>query len=106
MASRTLFNGERNLTSIGFLNFTNQECVIHYGKLPKLVAVQQTINICVENTLFEGRALFQTVTEQLNLARDENAYVREAVEVCNQSYSESYQLTDCVNRNVSLFLTS
>lgn len=75
---------------------------MHYANLPQLATVQQTINDCVENALFEGKNLFGTVTEQLNKARNMNNYIREAVEICNQNATGN-KLTDCVNSNVSAF---
>lgn len=103
MASRTLFNGERNLTAIGFLNFTNQECVIHYGNLPELVAVQKTINDCVDQALFDGKTLLRKVTNQLDQARIENNFVSPAIANCvSNSGSSSNKLSECAEKVVSL----
>ncbi|KAL5280222.1 hypothetical protein ACFFRR_004282 [Megaselia abdita] len=95
LVSRTLFNGERNLTGIGFLNFTNQECVIHYGKLPELRAVQKTVNDCVDETLYLGEPLLRKVTLNLDQAKKRINFLRIGVENCSTNQT-GYKLTDCV----------
>lgn len=101
LIERTLYNEQRNLTAIGFMNVTNEKCVIRYGKLPELTVVQKSIADCVDTALLNSSVLFRKVNKDLEYAKSENQYIRSSVEGC--SYNYNYEGVNCANLSVSFF---
>uniref|UniRef100_T1H212 Protein TsetseEP domain-containing protein n=1 Tax=Megaselia scalaris TaxID=36166 RepID=T1H212_MEGSC len=96
LVSRTLFHGERNFTNLAFLNISSQDCVIHYGRLPELATVQGTINNCISDASRDGGFLLLKVEVSLDNAREENNFIKKAVDNCATN-NTGYKLSDCVN---------
>lgn len=74
--------------------------MIHYGRLPELATVQGTINNCISDASRDGGFLLLNVEVSLDNAREENNFIKKAVDNCATN-NTGYKLTDCVNAAVS-----
>uniref|UniRef100_T1GWT7 Uncharacterized protein n=1 Tax=Megaselia scalaris TaxID=36166 RepID=T1GWT7_MEGSC len=85
MVDRKISEFTSELTLFGFLNETNQNCVVKYGKIPDVEAFKFKINTCV-NT---AASSFNTYTRVLQVAlnnlinaKSYNSYIRSESQKC------------------------
>uniref|UniRef100_T1H285 Uncharacterized protein n=1 Tax=Megaselia scalaris TaxID=36166 RepID=T1H285_MEGSC len=107
MVERTISEFTSELTLFGFLNETNQNCVVKYARIPDVEAFTNKINICANtasSTFNSYNSVLQVALNNLANAKTYNGNIRWESQVCYNNYIQynSEKMPSCIQSSIDL----
>ncbi|KAL5280224.1 hypothetical protein ACFFRR_004283 [Megaselia abdita] len=104
MVERTIDNYVQDLTVFGFLNVTNQNCVVKYAEVPNIDAHKLAINTCANKAKIAFSGALNAAQTQITSAKSYNLNIKTGTETCyTNNKSDNQKMGDCINLRVSFY---
>lgn len=99
----TISDYAQELTLFGFLNETNQNCVVKYARIPDVDKEKLAINTCANRANYAFAGSLSISKAQIKTAKDYNSLIRTYSEsTCYANYkSDKQKMGECINQRVS-----
>lgn len=105
MVERKISEFTSDLTLFGFLNETNQNCVVKFGQIPDVTNYKNRINSCANTADVAFKTLLKVSATNFANAKQYNNYIRTETQKCytdNAQNNNVEKMTECINNVVSL----
>lgn len=102
MVERTISNYVEELTLFGFLNETNQNCVVKYAKVPDVDEEKYAINYCANVANYAFIGALSIAKSNIASAKQYNGILRSKSSECYSSFiSNKQKMGECIDARVS-----
>lgn len=101
MVERKISDYASDLTLFGFLNLTNQNCVVKYAQIPDVDKFKLSINTCANSAAYAFTSVFLQAKNMLTNAKSYNIGIRSGSETCyGNNKSDAQRLAKCIDNRV------
>lgn len=102
MIERTISEYTSDLTLIGFLNQTNQNCVVRHARIPDLTDLKLSVNTCANKAAYTFYGETSVAKSQIATSKTYNLNIRSTSQTCyNNNLNYEKQMGECINNRVS-----
>lgn len=102
MIERTISNYVQDVTLFGFLNKTNQNCVVKYAEIPDVDVQKLAINTCANKAYYAFSGSLTVARSHIANAKIYTANIRSYSETCySNNKSNAQRMGECITSQVS-----